>query len=259
MEVGVPTAALRKHAIGLAFGMAMLSCTAIASAQGDPPFVTDDPDTPGDGHWEINLASTGSRTSTGWDIDALDADINYGWGDTIQLKLEAPWTYVQEPDGSWVSGLGSVNVGVKWRFIDAKDYGFSLSTYPQYLSPWSAYSRKNGIGPTHGQFFLPIEAATSIGGFDFAAEAGRNVVQNGPDEWDAGIVVEHRCVTDRLECLFELHRTAVVHDGQTLFNAGIHWKLSETLIFLAAAGRDFGPSTVDQERFLYYIGFQILR
>ena len=39
-------------------------------AQGGPPLVTDDPETPGDGHWEVNLAATGDHTSGRWQIAA---------------------------------------------------------------------------------------------------------------------------------------------------------------------------------------------
>jgi len=49
-----------------------------AWAQGGPPMVTDDPDTPGNGNWEINLATSGSHSSGRWEIAAPDADINYG-------------------------------------------------------------------------------------------------------------------------------------------------------------------------------------
>ena len=64
-------------------------------AQGGPPLVTDDPETPGANHWEINLAATGDHTSSRWQIAAPDTDINYGWGEHIQLKLDVPWNFVQ--------------------------------------------------------------------------------------------------------------------------------------------------------------------
>jgi len=42
----------------------------LARAQGGPPMVTDDPDTPGDGHWEINLAAIGAHTPGRFDLAA---------------------------------------------------------------------------------------------------------------------------------------------------------------------------------------------
>jgi hypothetical protein len=248
-----------KSGFGLIHCVVFVLASGLASAQGGPPMVTDDPDTPGDGHWEINLGSIGSETFRRWDIAALDADINYGWGEHVQLKLDAPWTYTHTSASDWNSGLGAVDVGVKWRFIDEDDHGFSMSTYPQFLSAWSTYSKQHGIASADKEFFLPIEIAGKAAGFEFTTEFGRNFIQNGADQWEAGVVAAHACGSENLECLLEVHETQAPHDAQTLLNFGIHLKLNESLIFLAAAGRDFGPRTDDQQRFLYYAGLQILR
>src|SRR5882757_730679 len=96
-------------------------------AQGGPPMVTDDPDTPGDNHWEINLAAAALRTSGSWNYNLPDVDLNYGLGEHLQLKLDTPWV-MKHPDGQDArSGLGASDLGVKWRFIDQAQAGFSAS------------------------------------------------------------------------------------------------------------------------------------
>ena len=249
----------RRHVSALVWAIFLVLKTGLAIAQGGPPMVTDDPDTPGDGHWEINLASIGSQTFRHWNVDALDADINYGWGDHVQLKLDAPWTYARDAGGDWRSGLGAVNVGVKWRFVDEEEQGFALSTYPQYLSAWSAYSRRHGIASPDQQFFLPLEISTKTGGFEWVGEFGRNFVRGAGDQWELGVVAAHACGNDNLECLLEIHQTEASHDAQTLVNFGAHYQLSRSLILLAAVGREFGRPTLDQQRLLYYFGVQIVR
>ena len=230
-----------------------------ALAQGGPPLVTDDPDTPGDGHWEINLASLGARMQRRWEVSAPDADINYGWGERVQLKLDVPWTFVRESGERWTSGLGTGNIGVKWRFVDADDAGFSMSTYPQYLSGWLASSKRRGIASTQREFFLPLEASTKAGEFDLDGEIGRNFVRNGgANQWIVGGIVGRACGEER-ECLLEVHETTAHHESQTLVNLGMHWKLSDSLILLGSAGREFGAHTEDQQRFVFYLGFQLLR
>ena len=57
-------------------------------AQGGPPMITDDPGTPGNGHWENNLAIAFEHRPNEWSIDAPAIDLNYGWGDHIQLTLQ---------------------------------------------------------------------------------------------------------------------------------------------------------------------------
>jgi hypothetical protein len=53
--------------------------------------ITDDPGTPGDGHWEINTPgpTSGRPGSTLLGLPLLDA--NYGVGDRIQLNYQGSW------------------------------------------------------------------------------------------------------------------------------------------------------------------------
>ena len=96
------------------------------------------------------------------------------------------------------------------------------------------------------------------GEYALDAEVGRNFVQYGSSQWAAGFVVAHSC-GENLECLGEVRETSAAHDSQTLLNFGVHWKLNESLVLLAAAGREFGARTDDQQRLLLYFGFQLLR
>src|SRR5580765_3955402 len=83
--------------------------SAAASAQGGPPFRTDDPETPGNRQWEINIGFIGERDRADGSYETPNLDINYGLGDRIQLKYEVPLS-IQElrGDSSQVAaGLGN--------------------------------------------------------------------------------------------------------------------------------------------------------
>jgi hypothetical protein len=69
---------------------------AAALAQGGPPLITDDPDTPGPGYWEINVVSILEKSRLERRLEGPLADINYGVGRRIQLKFEMPWLSVRE-------------------------------------------------------------------------------------------------------------------------------------------------------------------
>jgi hypothetical protein len=110
--------------------LSALSCfTAAMHAQGGPPFRTDDPETPGNKHWEINFGWIGERNPEAGAYQVPDFDINYGLGDRIQLKYEIPIaieeTHVQpataldpaEP-GQTIGGIGESLLGIKWRFYE---------------------------------------------------------------------------------------------------------------------------------------------
>ncbi len=106
-----------------------LLCAWAARAQGGPPFRTDDPETPGNKHWEINFGWIGERNPAAGAYQVPDFDINYGLGDRIQLKYEIPIaieeTRPQPADGvdaavpgKVLGGLGESLLGIKWRFYE---------------------------------------------------------------------------------------------------------------------------------------------
>src|ERR1700722_18598934 len=67
-----------------------------ASAQAVPPFRTDDPETPGNKHWEINVGWHGDRNPDEGSYSVPNLDINYGLRDRIQLKYELPLAMHEE-------------------------------------------------------------------------------------------------------------------------------------------------------------------
>jgi len=108
----------------------LLLLARLAAAQGGPPFRTDDPETPGNKHWEINFGFIGQRNPASGSYQVPDFDINYGLGDRIQLKYELPIAIEEtRPGGSLdpslpptqgqvIGGLGESLMGVKWRFYE---------------------------------------------------------------------------------------------------------------------------------------------
>jgi hypothetical protein len=103
--------------------------TVAAHAQGGPPFRTDDPETPGNKHWEINFGWIGDRNPGAGAYQVPDFDINYGLGDRVQLKYEIPIAIEEirpqpaalgQPavPGQTIGGLGESLLGIKWRFYE---------------------------------------------------------------------------------------------------------------------------------------------
>jgi len=105
----------------IALVLLLASGGAAAHAQGGPPFRTDDPETPGNHHWEINFGFIGDRNPAAGAYQVLD--INYGLGDRIQLKYEIPIAIEEtrpqpEQNGQVIGGLGESLLGIKWRFYE---------------------------------------------------------------------------------------------------------------------------------------------
>ena len=66
--------------------------SACAFGQGGPPFLTDDPGTPGNKNWEINIGLIGNRNPSEGAHSVPEFDINYGLGDRARLTHRVPLT-----------------------------------------------------------------------------------------------------------------------------------------------------------------------
>ena len=196
-----------------------------------------------------------TRTPGRWELDAPHLDLNYGLGDRIQLKLEAPWVFVRNSDDSWKSGLGRGNAGIKWRFIGDDDSKFSMSTYPQYTWNILSSSARRGIAEPGHEFLLPVELATKLGGVPVDFEAGRNFVTEGANEWVAGAVLAPKC-SEKVDGLFEARHTWSRDEHATLLNVGMRWKIRESMSMLASIGHELGTDSDEKRRLLAYVGVQ---
>lgn len=200
--------------------------------------LTDDPATPGDRMWEINFLTTLDRSREGWDFETPIVDINYGFGNDIQIKLEAPWIITKKEGEVARSGLGNSMVGIKWRFIDEEAHGFDMSIYPQLEFNNPTQSVERGLVDKGARLFLPVEAATKFGSVDVTGELGYGLVQHGMDEWEYGVLFA-RSLTTRIELLGELHGSALSGFGEDelLFNMGSRVQISKNAVVLFSAGR----------------------
>ena len=185
-----------------------------ARAQGGPPFITDDPGTPGNKHWEIDFGWIADHNPGNAYYETPDIDMNYGWGDRIQLKYELPMAVYTDPNNTTRSGLGESLIGVKWRPYEHHHAGdapsdenmdFSIGTYPQASinNPTSAVRR--GIVENGPQYYLPMEMRAKWGPLNFNGEVGRWFGnQLIPSRWGRGLIAGHE-FNDRFELYGEIY------------------------------------------------------
>lgn len=216
------------------FLLTIFVCTVLAQGQGGPPMITDDPSTPGNHNWEINTAYTAEVQERKSEYEAPILDMNYGWGERIQLKLELPWV-VQREDGESHSGLGNTLLGVKWRFLDSKRLDLQVSTYPQLELNNPGYSVQRGLVERGPGFLLPLEVTKKAGPIELNVEGGYWFQRTPTRKWIAGFAVGHE-VNHRLELLSEKVQNHVNSDGPFWYRCkrvDFHdetatWELSQT-------------------------------
>ncbi len=92
---------------------------------------TDDPGTPGNGRFELNLGGTFESDSRqqSWTLPTFD--LNYGVGPHIQMNLATSFVLQKESRGGPVGGLGAARAAVKWRFLDQGSNGYSVWVFPR--------------------------------------------------------------------------------------------------------------------------------
>ena len=245
-------------------GKLMKPCCALVSigclltlnfSRAGPPFVTDDPEPPPLGEWEINIPFILERTPGTTEMDAPLFDLNYGLPD-IQLKLEVPIKIVHNDTDGTTAGAGDMLLGVKWRFFNNEKSQVQFGVYPQLLVP--SGDRARSLGEGQPAYVFPLLAQKSwdkwtiygnVGFWWQTAADQRNYVY-------AGAVLECE-VTEQLELGIELFGNSPKERGgrsDVAFNIGGTWRLNRHLNLLFSGGRDI----VGDTHAMAYVGLQLL-
>jgi hypothetical protein len=253
-----------------------------AYAQGGPPFITDDPGTPGNRHWEINFGWIADHNPGAAYYQLPDIDMNYGWGDRIQLKYELPLAAATDQNNTTRAGLGESLLGVKWRYFEHHTSGepksdenmtFSLGTYPQASinNPTSAVRR--GIVENGPQYYLPVEFTAKLGPIGFNGEVGRWFGNRlTPSRWGRGLIAGHE-FNERTELYTEIYdlqdanrigppsnlqpkqrELTLDMGGRQTLDRGGHLRL----LFMGGRGIQAVTRQNSEPNWIAYVGIQIL-
>src|SRR3984957_417323 len=84
-----------------------LCLPAVTQAQAGPPFLTNDPGTPGNANWEINLGSMQTIARGVSSYQTPQIDLNFGVGDRVQLTYEVPYILQTSTGQPLESGWGN--------------------------------------------------------------------------------------------------------------------------------------------------------
>lgn len=177
----------------IAFGLSLAALTATPALAG-PPYETDDPAPTETGHWEIY--AFGAVDGDDGNIDgAAGIDFNYGAAEGVQLTATLPVGFArQRGQSGWTTGGGDVELGVKYRFLNHDQAGFSVAVFPRAILPTAS----NGFGSSGTRFLLPVWAQQDIGPWSVFGGGGYeiNPGTGNRDFWQAGLAVT-RTISDR--------------------------------------------------------------
>lgn len=238
-------------------GLSVYLLLACADTHGGPPLITDDPGTPGNGRWEINIASTLEALSSGARIETALLDINYGLGEQIQLKYEVPWVLQDETRATAGDGFGNSEVGLKYRFLDDPQHRLSMSVYPQIVFNSSTLSNEQDQ-PSVAELVLPVQLAWSTGLAVLNVEAGYGRITHEENEWFYGLAGGWP-VSEHVELVAEVHgvTTGDFEEDEMLINVGGVFQLRENVRLLFSAGRRIRGTAEDAPERFGYLGVQL--
>lgn len=262
---------------------ALFLLSELGFAQGGPPFRSDDPDTPGNRNWEVNLGFIGERDPSSGSYELPDIDINYGLGHRVQLKFELPLS-VAETRGEvhhFAAGPGNSLLGVKWRFYahhpkservkppGERESTFGVSLYPQLMLNNPTRSVDRGIAEPGPQFLLPIEGNAVLGPIRVSGELGYWFTSNrARPSWIRGVVIGHefRKDTELYLELFDQKETEgtlsrpALRDSTFAIGGRMPANRGGSLRWIGMAGRSLVRVTPanGQPQWIAYVGIQFL-
>ncbi|MBI2801117.1 MAG: transporter [Gammaproteobacteria bacterium] len=217
---------------------------------GSPPMISDDTDTPGPGSWEINLVFYGAWSRDRRAFEAPLVDLNYGIGERVQLKYQVPYALEHstglDASGERISaserGVGDSIVGLKYRFYDDEERGFSLGLYPQVRFRTPGARRALSAGGTG--FILPLLLTKEFASFSITADLGieRSTLEHHSDYF-ASVGLGTR-ITDRLAVMVEIAGESLRDPDarRCIVNLGLRRKLNDKQAVVAAIGHDLHAS-----------------
>jgi hypothetical protein len=224
-------------------GIAVLAVLMLGAtpAIAGPPFDTDDPEPTDLGHWEI-YAFTAADHAGGVTTGATGLDLNFGAFKGVQLTATLPVDFVD--DRGTHAGVGNVELGVKYRFIDRGS--FSIAVFPRLIAPTA--SRRFGTG--RAQMLLPVWAQKDMGAWSLFGGGGYTINPGAGNRnfWQGGVALT-RQVTPKLslgiEATAEGPSAAGERSKATLGIGGVY-RLHGPFSLLFSAGPGFKRGSAAQ-------------
>ena len=231
-------------------------CVTCTAAVAGPPFLTDDPEPVDLHHAEINLIAQQSRATAGR-AGTVSGEVNIGCAAETQCHFAVPVAFDQAAGMPSRAGFGDVEIGVKYRFLDRRDDGWSAAVYPTLLLPTGDAGR--GLGNGRAQLLLPLWVQRSFGPWVWDAGIARliNRASGARDSWFTGLLAR-RSFGDRFSLgaeLFHHTATAVGERSTAGFNVGAMVSVSPNHNLLISAGR--GVAHVEANRGSIFVGYQL--
>lgn len=228
---------VRRWRSAAALAAALLAAMPMALA--GPPFLTDDPEPVDYHHGEFYVFATDDQTADGKSVAVPAFEFNYGILPETQFHIVVPYAESIPNVGGASSGIGDVEIGIKYRLLDETDTRPQVGIFPMAELPTGNANAGLGNGKTWWR--LPIWAQKTIGLWETYGGGGY-VINDAPGQRSyafAGWLVQ-RDFGPKWTLGGELFgQGANVPGGgaSTILNVGGYYNFTPTFNLLFSAGR----------------------
>jgi hypothetical protein len=241
-------------------GLSLAAFLAAPGAWAGPPFRTDDPEPVELHHWEFYTFT--QITGVTGDTAGIEpgVEVNYGAAPNLQLHIVAPLAVDRPDHGPIHRGLGDVELGAKYRFIQEDEKGWrpQVGVFP--MLELSTGDKHRALGAGYTRVFLPVWVQKSYG--DWMTYGGGGYwINPGPagtkNYWFTGWLVQRQVIKPLVLGVEVFHQTADTTDGKdsTGFNVGGVYDFNEHTHLLFSGGKGLQNASATNKR-SYYLALQ---
>ena len=138
-----------------------------------PPFQTDDPEPIDYRNYEFYTFATSDGTPIETDTEGPAVEFNWGAAPNLHLHIIAPLAAIFPAQGARAVGIGDIELGVKYRFVQEGKHRPMIGTFTMFEIPTGSAPRGLGVGKTW--YKVPIWAQKSFGPWTSYGGAGVTV------------------------------------------------------------------------------------
>jgi hypothetical protein len=151
---------------------ALLFAPAVALA--GPPFQTDDPEPIDYRHFEFYTFANSDGTSIETDTEGPALELNWGALPNVHLHIIVPLASALPAVGARTYGLGDIETGIKYRFVQETKHRPMIGTFTMFELPTGSFDRGLGVGKVW--FKVPIWVQKSFGPWTTYGGGGETVI-----------------------------------------------------------------------------------
>jgi hypothetical protein len=224
-------------------------------ARAGPPYLTDDPAPVEYRHYEIYIGYEAQYQIGDNETSFPFAEINYGPLPNVQIAGSFPLSVGSTPDGSYRYGVGDVELGVKYRFVQETTTRPQFAFYPSIGIPTGIHSVE--AESDEQTLFLPIWAQKDVGRFTVFGGGGweRNPGSGNRNFWSGGLAGVYN-FSDQLNSgveVFSSGSNQLGERGTTILGVGVNDDYSAIHSLVAS----FGTSICGQRSTHAYLAYEL--